>query len=48
MITKQSRKEIKGHRKPTARLVAGEIVLDNASGSLHEYWEKNLEHTNRQ
>ena len=38
------KKEIKGHKSPTARLIAGEIVLDNASSSLHEYWEENLEH----
>ena len=38
------KQEIQGYREPTARLVAGEIVLDNAPGSLHEYWEENLEH----
>ena len=34
--------EIKGYRKPTARLVAGEIILDNATTSLQEYWDENL------
>ena len=38
------KQEIQGYREPTARLVAGEIVLDNAPDSLHEYWEENLEH----
>jgi hypothetical protein len=38
------KKKIQGYREPTARLVAGEIVLDNAPGSLHEYWEENLKH----
>jgi len=38
------KQEIQGYKEPTARLVAGEIVLDNAPGSLHEYWEENLEH----
>jgi len=36
------KKEIIGHRKPTARLIAGEIVLDNAHESLQEYWNENL------
>ena len=36
------KKEIIGHRTPTARLVAGEIVLDNAPESLKEYWKENL------
>ena len=36
------KKEIIGHRQPTARLIAGEIVLDNATNSLQEYWNKNL------
>ena len=38
------KKEIIGHRKPTARLVAGEVVLDNAPDSLQEYWDQNLKH----
>ena len=36
------KKEIIGHRKPTARLIAGEVVLDNAPESLQEYWDENL------
>tara|TARA_B110000046_G_scaffold40808_1_gene45268 strand:+ start:376 stop:1713 length:1338 start_codon:yes stop_codon:yes gene_type:complete len=36
------KKEIIGHRKPTARLIAGEVVLNNAPESLQEYWDKNL------
>ena len=36
------KQEIEGYRKPTARLVAGEILLDHAPSSLHEYWNKEL------
>jgi len=36
------KKQVIGHRKPTARLVAGEVVLDNAPESLQEYWNENL------
>ena len=36
------KKEVVGHRQPTARLIAGEVVLDNASESLQEYWNENL------
>ena len=36
------KREIIGHRKPTARLIAGEIVLDNAPEPLQEYWNENL------
>ena len=39
----QIKKEIIGHRQPTAKLVAGEIVLNNAPDSLQEYWQKNLQ-----
>jgi len=38
----QIKKEIIGFRKPTARLIGGEIVIDNAPESLQEYWDKNL------
>ena len=38
----QIKKEIIGHRQPTARLIGGEIVLDNVSDSLQEYWNRNL------
>ena len=36
------KKQIRGHRKPTARLVAGEVVLDNEPESLQEYWNENF------
>jgi hypothetical protein len=36
------RDTIIGHRKPTARLKDGKIVLDNAPESLQEYWDNNL------
>ena len=36
------KREIIGHRKPTARLIAGKIVLDNAPEPLQEYWNENL------
>jgi len=36
------KKQVIGHRKPTARLVGEEVVLDNAPESLQEYWNKNL------
>ena len=35
-------REIKGYREPTARLVAGQIILDNATSSLQEYWTKHF------
>ena len=36
------KKEIIGHRKPTAQLIAGQIVLNDAPESLQTYWDKNL------
>jgi len=36
------KKQVIGHRKPTARLVAGVVVLDNAPESLQEFWNENL------
>jgi hypothetical protein len=36
------KKEIIKHRKPTARLIGGEIVLNDAPESLQEYWDNNL------
>jgi hypothetical protein len=36
------KKQIMGHRKPSARLIAGEVVLDNAPDSLQEYWNENI------
>ena len=36
------KKEIIGHKQPSASLVGGEIVINNAPESLKEYWDKNL------
>jgi len=36
------KQEIKGYKQPTAKLVGNEIVVDNASDSLHEYWQTHL------
>jgi len=36
------KKEKIKHKQPTARLVAGEIILDSASDSLKEYWDRNI------
>ena len=36
------KKEITGHRKPTARLVGGEVILNDAPETLQEYWDDNL------
>ena len=36
------KKEIMGHRKPIARLIGDQIVLDNATSSLQEYWDENI------
>ncbi len=36
------KQEIKGYRQPTARLIGNEVVVDNASDSLQEYWQKHL------
>ena len=36
------RDTIIGHRKPTARMEDGRIVLEDAPNSLREYWDKNL------
>ena len=38
----QIKKEILGHRKPTAKLIGGEVVLSDAPESLQDYWDKNL------
>ncbi len=40
----QIKKEIIGHRRPSARLIAGEVVLNDAPESLQEYWNENLKH----
>jgi hypothetical protein len=36
------KKQVIGHRKPTAKLIAGEVVLDNATESLQNFWDTNL------
>ena len=36
------KKEVVGHRQTSARLIGSEIVLDNASDSLKEYWDQHL------
>ena len=36
------KKEILGHRQPTARLIAGEVVLNNAPESLQSFWDENF------
>ena len=36
------KKQVIGHRQPTARLIEGEVVLNNAPESLQEYWNENL------
>ena len=36
------KKEIEGYKQPTARLVGGEIIIDNASESLQTYWKENI------
>jgi len=38
----QIKKESAGHRKPTASLIAGEIVLRDAAESLQDYWQQNM------
>ena len=36
------KKNIIGHRQPTAKLIGGEVVLCDAPESLQEYWNNNL------
>ncbi len=36
------KKQVIGHRQPTARLIEGEVVLNDAPESLQEYWNENL------
>ena len=38
----QIRDEVFGHRQASARLIGGEVVLQDAPESLQEYWDKNL------
>ena len=36
------RNEIKDYKTPTAKLVGGEIIIENAPESMIDYWNKNL------
>ena len=36
------KKEIMGFRKPSARVIGEEVVLNNAPESMQEYWDKNV------
>ena len=36
------KKEILGHKQPSASLVGCEIIINNAPESLKEYWDKNI------
>jgi len=36
------KEEVIGHKQTTARLIGGEIVLQNAQESLQEYWDNNI------
>ena len=36
------KKEILGHKQPSASLVGSEIIINNAPESLKEYWDKNI------
>ena len=36
------KKEIIGHKQPSASLVGGEIIVSNAPESLQEYWQENF------
>ena len=36
------KKEIIGHRKPSARVIGGEVILSNACESLQVYWDQHL------
>ena len=36
------KKEVVGHRQPTAKLIAGEVVLQDAPESLQDYWKEHL------
>ena len=37
------RKEVIGHRQPTAKLEAGKVVIKDATESLQEYWCNNIQ-----
>ena len=36
------RNEIKDYKTPTAKLIGGEIIIENAPESMKDYWSKNL------
>jgi len=36
------RNEIKDYKTPTAKLIGGEIIIENAPESMIDYWDKNL------
>ena len=36
------RNEIKDYKNPTAKLIGGEIIIENAPESMLDYWNKNL------
>ena len=36
------KKEISGYKNPSAKLIGGHVVLQNAPESMQEYWDKNL------
>ena len=42
----QVRKEIKGHKQTTAKLVNGQILIKNGSESLNDYWISNIANKN--
>jgi len=36
------RNEVKDYKTPTAKLIGGEIIIENAPESMIDYWDKNL------
>jgi len=40
----QIKNTVVGHRKPCAKLVDTDVVIDHAPDSLQEYWQTNIEH----
>ncbi len=36
------KKEVIGHKQPTAQLIGGEIILSHAPESMQEYWDQNI------
>jgi hypothetical protein len=39
------KKEIIGHRKPSARVIGGEVILSDAPESLQAYWDQHIKDT---